>query len=66
MNDSTKTISPLRQRMIEDMHMRKLNPKTQSGYLRHVIALGEYLGRSPHTATSEDLRRYQLHMVDSG
>ena len=66
MNDSTKTISPLRQRMIEDMHMRKLNPKTQSGYLRHVIALGEYLGHSPHTATSEDLRRYQLHMVDSG
>ncbi len=64
MNDSTKTISPLRQRMIEDMHMRKLNPRTQS--LRHVIALGAYLGRSPHTATSEDLRRYQLHMVDSG
>ncbi len=66
MSDSTKSISPLRQRMIEDMHMRKLDPKTQNAYLRHVIALGEFLGHSPHTATSEDLRRYQLHMVDSG
>jgi integrase/recombinase XerD len=66
MNDSTKTISPLRQRMIEDMHMRKLNPRTQSAYLRHVSALGEFLDHSPHTATSEDLRRYQLHMVDTG
>jgi site-specific recombinase XerD len=52
--------------MIEDMSMRKLNPKTQSAYLRHVTALGEYLGYSPHRATSEDLRKYQLHLVDSG
>ena len=52
--------------MIEDMTMRKLNPKTKSSYLRHVSALGEYLGHSPHTATSEDLRRYQLHLVNSG
>lgn len=66
MSHSTKTISPLRQRMIEDMHMRKLNPKTQRTYLRHVASLGEFLGHSPHTATAEDLRRYQLHMVDSG
>lgn len=66
MNDSTKTVSPLRQRMLDDMHMRKLNPKTQSSYLRHVIALGEFLGRSPHTATAEDLRSYQLHMVNCG
>lgn len=66
MSDSTKTISPLRQRMIEDMHMRKLNPKTQSSYLRHVATLGKFLEHSPHTATAEDLRRYQLHMVDCG
>jgi len=52
--------------MIEDMHMRKLGAKTQSTYLRSVAALSEFLQRSPHTATSEDLRRYQLHMVDSG
>jgi len=48
------------------MHMRKLNLKTQNAYLRHVVALAEFLERSPHTATSEDLRRYQLHLVDSG
>jgi len=66
MSDSNKSISPLRQRMIEDMTMRKLSPKTQSAYLRNVSALSEYLGYSPHRATSEDLRRYQLHMVDSG
>jgi len=66
MSDSTKTVSPLRQRMMEDMHMRKLSPKTQKSYLRHVATLGEFLGHSPHKATAEDLRRYQLHMVDSG
>jgi len=66
MANSSKPVSALRQRMIEDMSMRKLNPKTQSAYLRHVAALGEYLGHSPHRATSEDLRKYQLHLVDSG
>ena len=66
MADSTKSVSPLRQRMIEDMRMRKFSPKTQSQYLRSVTTLSEYLKRSPHTVTSEDLRRYQLHLVDSG
>jgi len=66
MNDSTKSVSPLRQRMIEDMHMRKLNLKTQKSYLRHVSTFAEFPGHSPHKATSEDLRRYQLHMVDTG
>lgn len=66
MSDSTKTVSPLRQRMIEDMTMRKLKPKTQYAYVRHVFRFGEYLGRSPHTATREDLRLYQLHLVNKG
>ena len=66
MSHSTSPISPLRQRMIDDMVMRKLSAKTQSSYLRHVTSLGEYLGRSPHTATAEDLRSYQLHLVNSG
>ena len=66
MSHSTSTISPLRQRMIDDMVMRKLSAKTQSSYLRHVTSLGKYLGRSPHTATAEDLRSYQLHLVNSG
>lgn len=66
MSDSNKTVSPLRQRMIEDMTMRMLKPKTQYAYIRHVVRLGEYLGRSPHTATSEELRKYQLHLVSNG
>jgi integrase/recombinase XerD len=66
MNTSTQGISPLRQRMIEDMRMRKLAAKTQSGYIRAVQHFAGYLGRSPDTASAEDLRRYQLHCVDRG
>lgn len=66
MSNTTKPISPLRQRMIDDMTMRRLNPKTQRAYLRHVSELNRYLGRSPHTATAEELREYQLHLVKSG
>jgi integrase/recombinase XerD len=56
----------LRQRMIDDMRMRKLSPKTQSGYLRTVIRFSIWLGRSPDTATAEELRRYQLYLVEHG
>lgn len=66
MNDSTQGVSPLRQRMIEDMRMRKLAPKTQAAYIRSVRQLAGYLGHSPDTATVEDLRNYQLHLVDRG
>jgi integrase/recombinase XerD len=66
MDASPRAVSPLRQRMIEDMRLRQLNPKTQSGYLRAVSNFARYLGRSPATATIEDLRNYQLHLVDSG
>jgi integrase/recombinase XerD len=66
MNDSPEKISPLRRRMIEDMRMRKLSTKTQSAYIRAVRHFAGYLGRSPDTATDEDLRRYQLHCVDRG
>lgn len=66
MNDSPERISPLRRRMIEDMRMRKLSIKTQSAYIRAVRHFAGYLGRSPDTATDEDLRRYQLHCVDRG
>ena len=66
MNDSTTRISPLRQRMIDDMRMRKLAPKTQAAYIRAVRQFAAFLGRSPDTATVEDLRRYQLHLVDHG
>jgi integrase/recombinase XerD len=62
----TQVITPLRQRMIEDMRMRKLAPKTQSAYLLHVRRLAAFLGRSPDTATGEDLRLFQLHLVEQG
>jgi integrase/recombinase XerD len=66
MNAQPERISRLRQRMLDDMRMRKLSPKTRSHYLRAVRRLAEYLDRSPATATVEDLRRYQLHLVDQG
>ena len=66
MNSSTQAVSPLRQRMLDDMRMRKLNPKTQSQYIRTVRQFAAFLGQSPDTATDEDLRCYQLHMVDHG
>ncbi|WP_283742971.1 site-specific integrase [Sideroxydans sp. CL21] len=66
MNTTTQAVSPLRQRFLDDMRMRKLSPKTQSAYLRAVIQFSTWLGRSPDTASAEDLRRYQLHLVDRG
>lgn len=66
MTQNTQPVSPLRQRMIEDMNMRKLSPKTQSGYIRAVKNLTRYLGHSPDTATAEELRRYQIYMVEKG
>ena len=66
MSNTTTQISPLHQRMIDDMTLRKLSPKTQGHYIRAVKRFAEYLGCSPHRASAEDLRRYQLHLVSSG
>ncbi len=66
MNKTTQTISPLHQRFLDDMRMRKLSPKTQSQYVRVVRKLAIFLLRSPDTATAEELRSYQLHLVDQG
>jgi integrase/recombinase XerD len=63
---SEKPISPLRRRMIEDMSIRKFGEKTQHDYIRHVEAFAKFLGRSPDTATGEDLRRYQVHQTETG
>ena len=63
---SSLAITPLRQRMIDDMRMRKLCDKTQAGYIRAVRHLAGFLERSPDTATVEDLRRFQLYLVDTG
>src|SRR5246127_3035524 len=56
-------ISPLRQRMIDDMTARRFSEATRKDYVRHVRTLAAFLGRSPDTATSDDLRRFQLHMA---
>ena len=66
MTTPSPSISPLRQRMMDDMRMRRLAPTTQANYLRVVRQFAAFLGRSPDTATVEDLRRYQLHLVDHG
>ena len=66
MTPSIQAIFPLRQRMLDDMRMRKLEPRTQEAYIRAVRKLAEYLHRSPDTATVEDLRNFQLYLVDTG
>ena len=64
MTHPTSTITPLRQRMIEDMKLRKLSPRTQDGYLRAVSKLTRFLRHSPATATAEEQRLLQLHLVE--
>lgn len=66
MTHSTQTISPLRQRMIDDMSLRKLKPRTQESHIRAVKRLTRFLKRAPDTATAEDLRSFQLHMTTHG
>ena len=63
---SEKPISPLRQRMIEDMTVRNFVEKTRNDYIRQVKTFTAFLGRSPDTATAEDLRRFQLHQTRTG
>ena len=62
----TRTITPLRQRMIEDMEARQLSAGTQSGYVRSCRRFAAFLGRSPDTATAEDIRRFQHHLAGAG
>jgi site-specific recombinase XerD len=61
---SPTTISPLRQRMIDDMTLRHFGEKTQHDYIRVVRNLTIFLDRSPDTATAEDLRQFQLHLTE--
>jgi site-specific recombinase XerD len=63
---SEKPISPLPRRMIEDMTMRNFVEKTRNDYIRHVRTFTAFLGRSPETATAEDLRRFQLRQTQTG
>jgi site-specific recombinase XerD len=60
------TVSPLRQRMTEDMTARGLRQQTQRGHIRACKRFAAYLKRSPETATAEDVRLFQLHLMESG
>jgi len=62
----TNTVSPLRQRMIEDMAARKLNPHTQRGHVYSCKRFAAWLKRSPDTATAEEVRQFQLQLIESG
>jgi hypothetical protein len=66
MSQQNETVSPLRQRMIEEMTMRKLSPKTQAQYIRSVKKLAAFLKRSPEDATAEELRKFQLMLAETG
>ena len=61
-----KAISPLRRRLIEDMTIRRLSPKTHYQYIRHVKKFADFLGRSADKATAEDVHRYQLWLASIG
>jgi integrase/recombinase XerD len=63
---STNTVSPLRQRMIEDMNARKLCLGTQRGHIHSCKRFAAFLKRSPDTATAEDIRLFQLHLAKTG
>jgi len=62
----TEAISPLRQRMIEDMSSRKLGTHTQRSHIHSCKRFAAFLKRSPDTATAEDIRLFQLHLAETG
>jgi site-specific recombinase XerD len=63
---TASSITPLRQRMLEDMAMRGLRSETQRDYIRFVRSFAAFLGHPPDTATVEDVRRFQVHQRESG
>src|SRR5690242_5076035 len=65
-DNSSQPISPLRARMIEDMSVRGFKEDTRRDYVRHVRAFAAFIGRSPDTATAEELRLFQLHQRQNG
>jgi|GEM_PF-5827303 len=59
-------VSPLRQRLIDEMEVRRFGRDTQRNYRRDVGRFATWLGRSPDTATAEELRRFQVERRDLG
>jgi site-specific recombinase XerD len=63
---STDTVSPLRQRMMDDMNARKLGAHSQRSHISSCKRFAAFLKRSPDTATADDVRRFQLHLAETG
>jgi integrase/recombinase XerD len=61
-----EVVSPLHQRMIEDMNARKLGKHSQRSHIHSCNRFAAFLKRSPETATPDDIRRFQLHLIESG
>ena len=61
-----ENMSPLRAWMMEDMRIRGIGDKAQKSHIRAIKDFAKFLGRLPDTATSDDLRAYQLHLTDTG
>ncbi len=57
-------MTPLRQRMIEDMQLRGLAEDTQRSYLLAVRQLAEHYNKSPDQITEEELRQYFLYLIN--
>jgi site-specific recombinase XerD len=62
----TAAVSPLRQRLIDDMNMRRFSRETQRNYIRDVGRFATFLGRSPDAATADEVRRFQIEQRDTG
>ena len=65
MTSQNQPVSRLRQRLMEDLQLRQLAPKTQAAYIRNIKKLADFLGHSPHTATEEELRQFHLSLVEN-
>ena len=63
---STDAVTPLRQRMIEDMNARKLGAHSQRSHIYSCRRFAAFLKRSPDTAAPDDVRRFQLHLAETG
>jgi integrase/recombinase XerD len=57
-------MTPLRQRLIDDLRIRNRSPRTIKAYVRHVAHFARYFGRSPEVLGPEEVRRYQLHLLE--